>query len=135
MDYHTMSVEQQSSCRKSGLLLACGAALLYLVLWMRGKQHPYVAVAAVVLAVTALFEAWPLRKSIELLTSFGNFMHRFTNPLIFGLIYIIAVIPTSLLLRLLGKDVLLRNYDSCATSYWVDRPDGKAWNGSFRNQF
>lgn len=134
MNYHEMSIAQHINYRKSGFLLAGIVAVIYTVLFFRGKHQPYLAVVAAVLAVLALFEAWPLRKAIELFIGFGNIMHRFTNPLVFGLIYIVAVIPTSLVLKLLGKDVLELRYDSKISSYWIDRTN-KTWKGSFRKQY
>lgn len=135
MNYHEMSSAQNINYRKSGFLLAGIVAGMYAVLLVRGKHQPYLAVAATVLAVLALFEAWPLRKTIELFIGFGNFMHRFTNPLVFGLIYIVAVIPTSFVLKLSGKDILQLRYDSKINSYWKNHTNGNAWKESFRNQY
>ena len=135
MNYHEMSIAQQINYRKSGFLLAGIVAVIYAVLFIRGKNQPYLAVVAAVLAVLALFEARPLRNIIELFIDVGNFMHRFTNPLVFGLIYVVAVIPTALVLRLFGKDVLELRYDSKINSYWKDRTEGKDRKESFRNQY
>jgi hypothetical protein len=130
-----MSTAQNINYRKSGLLLAGIVMAIYIVLLLRGKTQPYLAVLATVLAVLAVFEAWPLRKTVELFIDFGNFMHRFTNPLVFGLIYIVAVIPTSFVLKLSGKDILQLRYDSKIGSYWKNHTNGSAWKESFRNQF
>lgn len=135
MNYHEMSSAPNINHRKSGFLLAGIVAVIYALLLIRGKHHPFVAGSAITLAVLAWFEAWPLRKTIEFLIGFGNFMHRFTNPLVFGLVYVFAVIPTALVLQLLGKDVLQLRYDSTIASYWKDHHKGKAWSESFRNQF
>ena len=130
-----MSIAKNINCRKSGFLLAGIVAALYTVLFIRGKHHTYLVVIATALAILALFESRPLRKTIEFLIDVGNFMHKFTNPLVFGLIYIFAVIPTALVLKLLGKDILQLSYDSKTTSYWKDHTNGKAWKESFRNQY
>lgn len=135
MNYHEMSIVQTINYRKSGYLLVGIVAVIYTVLIIRGKHQPYLAVLAIVLTLLTLFEAWPLRKTIEFFIGFGNFIHRFTNPVVFGLIYIVAVIPTSLVLKLLGKDVMDLRYDSKITSYWKDHTSGKSWNDSFRNQY
>lgn len=130
-----MSVAHTINHRKSGFLLAGIVMAIHIVLLLRGKPQPYLAGAATVLAVLALFEARPLRKAVELLIGFGNFMHRFTNPLVFGLIYIVAVIPTSFVLKLSGKDILQLRYDSKINSYWKNHTNGNAWKESFRNQY
>ncbi|MDD2735831.1 MAG: hypothetical protein PHF56_18000 [Desulfuromonadaceae bacterium] len=135
MNYHEMSSAQNSNYRKSGFLLAGITAVIYVVLFSRGNNQPYLVVAAIVLAIASFFEAKPLRKAIGLFISVGNFMHRFTNPLVFGLIYVIAVIPTGFVLKLLGKDELQRCFDSKLPTYWKDHVGGKAWKKTFRKQF
>jgi hypothetical protein len=135
MNYHEMSIARKINYRKSGFLLAGIVAVIYTALFIQGKHQPYFAVVAVVLAVLALFEARPLRKTIDLFIGLGNFTHRFTNPLVFGLIFIFAVIPTALVLKLLRKDVLQLRSDSKITSYWKAPNDGKTWKGSFRKQY
>lgn len=135
MDYHEMSRTVDINYRKSGWLLAVISAVIYVLLAVRGKQHPAILVTAVVVAVSAWCEAWPLRIVIDLLIKIGNVMHKFTNPLMFGLIYIVAAVPTALILKLLGKDVLNLRYDRTRSTYWITRPDGSAWKDTFKNQY
>jgi hypothetical protein len=135
MNYHKMSTTRNSNYRKSGFLLAGIAAIIYTVLFIQGKHLPYIAAVATLLAVMSLFEAWPVRKIVDLFIGFGNFMHKLTNPLVFGLIYITAVIPTALLLKLFGKEILQLRYIGTTTSYWQDRTNGKTWKASFRKQY
>ena len=135
MDYHEMSRTVDINYRKSGLLLAVISAVIYVLLAVRGKQHPAILVTAVVVALSAWCEAWPLRIVIDLLIKIGNVMHKFTNPLMFGLIYIVAAVPTALILKLLGKDVLNLRDDRTRSTYWITRPDGSAWKDTFKNQY
>ncbi len=135
MDYHEMSRTVDINYRKSGWLLAVISAVIYVLLAVRGKQHPAILVTAVVVALSAWCEAWPLRIVIDLLIKIGNVMHKFTNPLMFGLIYIVAAVPTALILKLLGKDVLNLRYDRTRSTYWITRPDGSAWKDTFKNQY
>ena len=135
MDYHEMSRVEDVNYRKSGWLLTVITAVFYVFLAIRGKHHPVILVTAVVLGVCAWYEAVPLRKGIDLLIRLGNFMHRFTNPLVFGLVYIGAVMPTTLILRLLGKDVLNLRYDRKIPTYWITRADNGTWKESFRKQY
>ncbi len=135
MNYHDMNNTQNINYRKSGFLLAGIVVTIYLFLFIRGTHLPYVLVIAALLTLLSLFNTWPLRQIIEAFIGFGNFMHRFTNPLVFGLIYIVAIVPTSLALKLLGKDVLQLRFDSSATSYWQKRTNGKTWKESFRKQY
>lgn len=134
MDYHELSSAQNINYRKSGFLFAGIIALIYALLLIRGKHQPYLLIASAVIAVLAWFEAWPLRKAVDLLIRIGNFMHRFTNPLVFGLIYVVAIIPTAFVLKLLGKDVMSLRFDSNLPTYWKPR-HSISWKESFRNQF
>ncbi len=135
LNYHEMGATQNTNYRKSGFLLAGIAALLYAVLLVRGKHLPSVAVLATLLVTLALLEAKILRKIVDACIGVGNFMHKFTNPLMFGLIYLLAVIPTALALKLFGKDLLQLHYDDKAASYWQNRTNGTTWKESFRKQY
>ena len=60
-------------------------------------------------------------------TKLGLFLFIVVNPVIMGLIFITAVTPTGLLMRLRGKDLLHLKFDPGAKSYWIDRePPGPA---------
>lgn len=135
MDYHQKSHLDDINYRKSGFLLAGIIAVIYTLLLIRGKHQPFVLIAALAIVLMAWFEAWPLRKAVNLLIHVGNLMNRLTNPLVFGIIYVLAVIPTSFMLKILRRDVLSLRYDSNRSTYWEVRSDGDALKNSFRNQF
>ena len=60
-------------------------------------------------------------------TRLGLFLHRIVNPLVLGLIFILTIMPTGLVMRLLGKDPLRLKKDPAAASYWIERqPPGPA---------
>ncbi len=60
-------------------------------------------------------------------TKFGLLLHRITNPIIMGLVFYLAITPTALIMRALGKDPLHRRIDRSAKTYWIDRqPPGPA---------
>ncbi|MFL2769440.1 MAG: SxtJ family membrane protein [Rhodospirillaceae bacterium] len=65
----------------------------------------------------------------------GRIMHFAVSPIVLGLMYLIAVIPTGLYVRLSGKDPLRLSQDPKTNSYWISReppgPDPK----SLRQQF
>lgn len=60
----------------------------------------------------------------------GQVLHLIVSPVILGALYIIAVIPTGLYLKISGKDPLRLKRDPNASSYWIDRdppgPDPKS---------
>jgi len=51
--------------------------------------------------------------------------------IVMAFVYFATVLPTGLVMRLLGKDLLKQKLDKNAKSYWVDR---KGPMGSMKNQ-
>ncbi len=65
----------------------------------------------------------------------SRLLRRVLSLVVTGLLFYTAVIPTGLLLRLFGKDLLRLRRDPNATTYWIERrPPGPAPE-SMRNQF
>jgi hypothetical protein len=52
-----------------------------------------------------------------------------------GFIFFLTVLPTGLILRLLGKDPMRRKFDTQAASYWILREDKSVTKESVDNQF
>lgn len=62
---------------------------------------------------------------------FGIFLGNFISPIVMGVIFFIVITPISLLLRILGKDVLNLNKNNKKT-YWIKRDPKKS---EMKNQF
>lgn len=124
------------SNRSFGVLFALvfGAISLWPV-WPGGAVRLWAAIVAVALAVVAFTAPRllaPLNRGWFLL---GQALHHVVNPLVMGLIYFGAVVPTGLLIKLFGRDLLRLRRDPDATSYWTLRePPGPA-PGSMSKQF
>ena len=63
---------------------------------------------------------------------FGLLIGSIVAPIVLTLIYFVTVVPTSLIMRLLGKDLLQQKLDRNAKSYWIERKEPM---GSMKNQF
>lgn len=63
---------------------------------------------------------------------FGIYLGRVVSPLIMVVVFIIAVIPTGLVMRLLGKNLLRLHKEPRLKTYWVD---SSATKSSLHNQF
>jgi len=91
-------------------------------------------IACVLLAITVfapkLFK--PLNK---IWFVFGEALSRVVNPLIMGLIFVISIIPTALIFKLLKKDPLCRRFDAQTETYWIQRADHTAHRSSMKRQF
>jgi hypothetical protein len=63
---------------------------------------------------------------------FGMLLGSIISPIVMALVYFITVLPTGIIMRLLGKDLLKQKLDKNAKSYWIERSEPM---GSMKNQF
>jgi hypothetical protein len=63
---------------------------------------------------------------------FGLLIGSIVAPIFMAFVYFATVLPTGLIMRLLGKDLLKHKLDKNAKSYWVKRGEPM---GSMKNQF
>ena len=68
----------------------------------------------------------------KLWVKFGILLSFITAPIVITLIYLITIVPTGLIMRLLGKDLLKKKLNKNAKSYWIERNEPM---GSMKNQF
>jgi len=119
---------------KSGSERAFGivffVALSIIAIWpLTGGETPrwWLLPVAALFLLLALFRPAALRPLNQLWHRFGLLLHRIVNPLVLGLLFFVAVTPTALVMRLLGKDVLGLKFEPEAESYWIKRePPGPA---------
>ncbi len=64
--------------------------------------------------------------------NFGIWLGAILSPVIVLVVYSLAVLPTGLVLKLLGRDLLGKRFDPSRSSYWIDRDDQP---GTMKNQF
>ena len=63
---------------------------------------------------------------------FGLLIGSIVAPIVMAFVYFVIVVPTGLIMRLLGKDLLKQKLDKNSKSYWVKRSEPM---GSMKNQF
>ena len=63
---------------------------------------------------------------------FGLLIGSIVAPIVMAFVYFVTVLPTGLIMRLLGKDLLKQKLDKNSNSYWVKRSEPM---GSMKNQF
>ena len=63
---------------------------------------------------------------------FGLLIGSIVAPIVMAFVYFVTVLPTGLIMRLIGKDLLKQKLDKNAKSYWVKRSEPM---GSMKNQF
>ena len=62
---------------------------------------------------------------------FGLILGRFVSPIVMGIIFFLIVTPISIIMRILGKDLLNLKYNN-QKSYWIEKRGPKS---KMKNQF
>ena len=91
---------------------------------------------AIIVSVIFLLLAYLAPKILsipnKLWFKFGIFLGSIIVPIVMAFVYFATVLPTGLIMRLLGRDLLKQRLDKNAKSYWIERKDPI---GSMKNQF
>ncbi|NKB20000.1 MAG: hypothetical protein GKS01_05580 [Alphaproteobacteria bacterium] len=117
---------QGSSDRAFGIVFTVVFSLIGLWLWLSPmardpNAHWYALAIAAAFLLAALIVPRTLAPLNRAWMRFGLLLHKVVNPVIMGLVFFIAVTPTALIMRALGKDPLRRQLDKDAKTYWIDR--------------
>ena len=88
-------------------------------------------ITAIVFLILGLLNSPALTPLNKIWFKFGIIIGNFMSPIIMGIIFFMVVTPTSLLVRVFGKDLLsLKKNDS--KTYWVKKDNIKS---EMKNQF
>jgi predicted membrane metal-binding protein len=92
-----------------------------------GGLRGWAAGLAAAFLLAGLFAPGALAPLNRLWFRFGLALGRLVSPVLMAVIYYGSVVPTGLVMRMLGKDLLRLRFDPGATSYWIRRdPPGPA---------
>lgn len=116
------------SDRSFGLVMAGALAVVSLVnVWHIGRVWPWTGGLAALFLVAALLAPAILHPLNLLWLKFGLLLHKVVNPVLMALIFYGTVLPTGMVARLMGKDLLRLKREPDADSYWIPRtPPGPA---------
>ena len=122
-DWHSPIPElDRKGLREFGLTMAGAVVVIFGVLLPWGFDRSWPAWPWV---VAAGFVAWSwlaprsLRPVYRGWMTFGRTMGRIVTPVILTLTFYIAIVPTGLAMRALGKDPMRRRFDPEAESYLI----------------
>ncbi len=124
------------SDRSFGIVMAVGFGLLgALNWWHQGHVWPWLGGVAGLFLVAALL--WPAALSPinRLWFKFGLLLHAVVNPIIMGLVFYGAVMPTGLIMRAMGKDPLRLKVEPDSASYWIVRQPPGPKPETMKDQF
>ena len=119
--------------RSFGLVFFCFFSIIATLPLLSGET-PRAWAAAVSLVFLALAFVLPntLKPLNKLWFKIGLLLGKIVSPVVMLLLFFLTVLPTGIIMRLFGKDLLNKKIDRSAPSYWVKRDDP---SGSMRNQF
>lgn len=89
-------------------------------------------IASAALLLSAFFAPSILFTPNKLWFKFGLLLGSVIAPVVMIIVYFTSVVPTGIIMRLLGKDLLKVKLDINAKSYWIKRNEP---TGSMKNQF
>ena len=131
--YRRDDAEPRASEKSFGIVFAVVFALIGLVPLIAGHAPRWWAVGVAVVFLVLAFAAPHVLAPLNVVwMAIGKVLHRIVSPLVLGLLYTVAVVPTGLYLRLRGTDPLRLKRDPAARSYWQPRTGPTS---SFKNQF
>jgi hypothetical protein len=113
------------SDRTFGLVMA--AALLVVSLlngWHNGRLWPWAITLAVLFGLIGWASPPTLRPLNVAWMKLGLLLHRVVNPIVMGLLFYGTILPTGLLMRVRGADLLRLKWEPQAKSYWIERAPG-----------
>ena len=135
-DLHRKQDIKVSSNRALGFVFAIFFTLigLFPLIYSDGIHYWALVTAIIFLILGTLFPNY-LKPVNYLWFKFGLLLHKIVNPLIMGFLFVTTVIPTALIMRMLGKDPLKRRFDRSIKSYWIKRQPPEITSEDMRNQF
>ena len=124
---------EQSSEKSFGLVFSIVFLIvaLYPLLTSAGLRM-WALVASIIFLLLAFLAPKILVLPNKLWFKFGLLLGSIIAPIVMAVVYFITVLPTGIIMRLLGKDLLQQKLDKNAKSYWFKRSEKM---GSMKNQF
>jgi Saxitoxin biosynthesis operon protein SxtJ len=125
-----------STERGFGLVFAGVFAIVAgLRMWHGHSDSAWWLGAGTAFAIAALVRPAMLAPLNRAWARVGQLLHAIVNPVLMGLIFAVAIVPTGLALRLFGKDLLRLRRDPSAATYWVDRHESAPRPDAMKDQF
>lgn len=124
------------SDRSFGLVMAAALALVSLFnVWHMGRVWPWTGGLAALLLAAALLRPAILNPLNRVWLKFGLLLHAVVNPIVMALLFYGTVLPTGLVMRALGKDLLRLKRQPDADSYWIVRAPPGPQPETMKDQF
>ncbi|WP_415284022.1 SxtJ family membrane protein [Candidatus Pelagibacter sp. Uisw_130] len=100
-------------------------------LFKDGNVRVWAVVVAIIFLILGLLNSSLLSPLNKIWFKFGIMLGNFISPIVMGLVFFIVVTPTSLIMRVFGKDLLNLKKNN-KKSYWIEKTPIKS---KMKNQF
>ena len=91
---------------------------------------------ALVISVILFFLSFFFPKTLvipnKLWFKFGLLLGHLVSPIVMGLVYFVTIVPTGIIVKLLGKKLMVQKIDKNTNTYWTTK---KEIDSSMKNQF
>ena len=124
------------SDRSFGVVMAVAlAAITLLNAWHSGRLWPWTGGLAALFLVAALLRPSILHPLNLIWLRFGLLLHKVVNPIVMALLFYGTVLPTGLVMRMMGRDLLRLKRQPDADSYWIVRQPPGPSPETMKDQF
>lgn len=124
------------SDRSFGLVMAAAfAALSALNAWHSGRLWPWTATLAALFLAASIVRPAALHPLNLLWLKFGLLLSRVVSPIVMALLFFGTVLPTGIVMRMMGKDLLRLKRQAAIDSYWIVRSPPGPEPQTMRDQF
>jgi Saxitoxin biosynthesis operon protein SxtJ len=139
LTHETFSREEKietGSDRSFGFVMTVAfSAVSLLNAWHSGRQWPWTGGLAALFLAAGLLRPSVLNPLKQLWLKFGLLLHGVVNPIVMALLFYGTVLPTGLLMRMLGRDLLQLKRQPGAESFWIVRQPPGPSPETMRDQF
>ena len=121
------------SDRNFGYVFA--AIFMIFSLWpmLSGKSPIYILLfISVIFLLISFFKSKILKPLNKIWFKFGLLLGAIIAPIVMMCIFFLIVTPIGIIMKLLKKDIIKKNYDHNISTYWIKRENK---NESMKNQF
>ena len=124
---------QMSSNKSFGLVFFVFFLIILLFSLLKdGNIRIWAMVLAIIFLILGLLNSTILNPLNKIWIKFGILLGTIISPIVMGIVFFVVVTPTSLIMRILGKNLLGLKKDNTKRSYWLERSSIKS---KMKNQF
>jgi len=124
---------EEGSNKSFGILFAIVFLIIGLYPLIAGESiHLWIIAISVIFLMLAYLAPKILTIPNRLWFNLGIMLGSIVAPIVMAIIYFCTVVPTGLIMRLIGKDLLHKKLDKNVKTYWIERSEPV---GTMKNQF